>query len=98
MNSGIKKLVTAYESGSFLCSRCRKSFTPENFKSLPYYGDTLIKWAMDQHVTYGISLKNITNILAGTFNIKASIVEVCNFKEKLANTYYETYEEIRQPL
>jgi predicted RecB family nuclease len=92
INNGIKKWVTQYNGGSFICKKCRKIFTPHDFKQIHNYGHNLIIWSANQYITHRVSFRRIAEMLQESFNIQAIYSRVFDFKVILAREYKQTYE------
>ncbi len=78
------------------CLKCKDRFTPRDLREIPYCGENLMTWSINQHIQHGVSFSHITEILLDSFNIQLSSDEICTFKRKLAKKYTETYEEIKR--
>lgn len=92
---GTKKWVTQYDTSRFRCLGCNKVFTPDKFKSLNYkYGRSIFMWAINQHISYGISFRNIEKMLLESFNIKFGARHLQDRQTTFAHEYKDTYKEI----
>jgi predicted RecB family nuclease len=94
MKQGIKKQVTEFEGGAYLCANCKKQYVVENMRTLPRYSYNLMLWAVNQKMQYRLSSENISNILKDSFKIDASNTQISHFKEVIASKYVTTYQEI----
>ena len=92
---GIKKWVTQYNGGSFICNKCRYYFTPADYKQIHSCGYNLKIWSVNQYITHRVSLYRIAEILQESFNIQITAKGVYDFKVFIARKYKQTYQEIR---
>jgi hypothetical protein len=98
MKNGIKKWIIEIGAGRFQCNKCHHTFIPKEYTQYPRatpYGHELMSWAMNQHLTYQISFKQIRSMLLESFNIRVSQGGIYGFKSILAEHYAETLEEIK---
>jgi len=93
----IKRCVKEYTGGIQICTTCNSKLNPINFTVLRGYGNNLVSWAIDQHISYRIGLNKVAKILKETFNINISN-GIYYFKEKMAKKYQTTFHEIKQNL
>ena len=94
-NNGIKRWVTQYDTSRFKCRTCGRVFTPENFKKLNnHFGNNLYAWSINQHISYGMSLRNINQMLSDFFNIQATAGGLQRSKAIFAFEYKDTYTEL----
>jgi predicted RecB family nuclease len=94
MKSGIKKQVIEYEGGAYRCMKCKKIYMVENMRTLPRYGQNLMRWSVNQKIQYKLSTESIINLLKDSFNIIVSATQMTRFKEIIAEEYVKTYDEI----
>jgi predicted RecB family nuclease len=92
---GMKRWVTHYDTGRFRCRSCWRVFTPDNFKNLNNrYGRGVFAWAMNQHIGYVISFRNIEYMLLEYFNISITTGYLNRLQSKFALEYSETYRQL----
>lgn len=94
MKSGIKKQVIEYEGGAYRCKKCKKNYMVENMRTLPQYGQNLMRWSVNQKIQYKLSTQSIINLLKDSFKISVSATQMTRFKEIIALEYVKTYDEI----
>lgn len=93
--NGIRKLIVLYRGGGYRCIVCKKIFSPENLKKIPYYGHNLIVWAMNQYIQYNASYKKVADMIMDFFNIYIPLTKMSEFKIRVAKMYKGTYDEIK---
>lgn len=92
---GIKRWVTHYDTGRFRCRSCWRVFTPDNFKNLNNrYGRGVFAWAINQHIGYVISFRNVEHMLSEYFNISISTGYLHRLQSNFAHEYNETYRQL----
>lgn len=97
IKNGIKRCIKEVQGGHQVCNTCNKKLMRVNFNKLQGYGKDLVAWTVDQYISYRIGLTNVANVLRETFNIDIGVC-IYEFKEKLAEKYKPTYNEIKQSL
>ncbi len=94
-SNGIKRWVTQYDKGRFKCATCERVFTPETFMELRYkFGRNLYAWAINQHISYRMSIHNINQMLSDLFNIQSTVSGLQRSKASFAFEYKDTYTEL----
>lgn len=96
---GIKRWVTHYDTGRFRCRSCWRVFTPDNFKNLNNrYGRGVFAWAINQHIGYVISFRNVEHMLLEYFNISITTGYLHRLQSNFALEYTETYRQLLDAL
>jgi len=98
MKNGIKKWIIEYHGGGFWCRNCKNVFTPKKFIELRNFGNNLIIWSVNHHITYRVSLLQIGYMIQEFFNIRLSATMMYNFKYDLSKEYKKTFIEIQQTM
>lgn len=94
MKQGIKKKATLYTGGVVKCINCKKYIETQSVQRIPYYGDNLMLWVVNQKIQYKQSTEQIINLLKDSFKIQVSTTRLTVFKEYIAQKYVSTYKEI----
>jgi len=98
MKNGIKKWIVEYHGGGFRCHNCKSVFTPKNLSEIPKFGNNLMIWSVNQHITYRVSLLQTKNMIQELFNIQLSTTKTYEFKYYLSKEYKKTFMEIQQTM
>jgi hypothetical protein len=84
-SGGAKKWITEYESWKYICTKCKKTFYPNDYPLDRYiYGEGLIAWCVYFNVVGGQNLSKIRDSLFDVFGLTVDLATVHRFKERLA--------------
>jgi len=94
--TSIKKSIIEYEGGRFKCQSCGEVIVPKKLNRITSYGDNLVSWSINQHITYRVGLNKVAKMLAEYFRIKVSIARIYRFKSRFCQRYgYMTSELVK---
>ena len=93
--SGVKRWIVEYNNHRYRCQNCSKTFQAPEHPSAERYGHNLIAWTVYQYIGLRQSQENVALGLNDVFrfniNWRGTVAE---FKERAADFYRVTYEEI----
>jgi hypothetical protein len=99
-NGGIKRWIVRYRSDRYLCGKCRKTFVPDNYRTVASskYGYTLVAWTVYQNIALLLSHGTIDEGLRELFGYYFPNSTVSRFKIGAADYYKATYHHLAEGL
>lgn len=97
VRGGLKRWVTQYRAGSYVCRRCGHGIPPwSDFrKGRPQkYGRTLCGWVAYATVALRVTTEAAADVLGDLFGVRIQRGEVCRQRGFAADRYRTTYEAI----
>ena len=97
-NASIKRSVIEYKGGRFKCHKCGKIIVPKKLNRIPTYGENLVSWSINQHITYRVGLNKVAKMLSEYFKIGVSIPTIYQFKSRIVKRYSQVASELMEKL